>query len=556
VKRPERGAEAADQEIDVAHVRVQLRPVFGVKPGAYLTALYSLVAAIGLFFLLVYPGLRSRGVYVTFTSTPAGAAIMVDGSYRGATPAEVLVKAGARKVEVSLPHMKPVAVAREFRGPVFGTLFVKPRERIGTELELADVDGYFASHLQEYSDYAHEPAGSSLAYMARILSSPKVAAPPGIREGMFRALEAAMPLLAPPAGDLADFLDAEAIAAADGGVLGAAGVEELARRLVSVASRREFAVYWAVLNLPAATAQKVMKASWFLAAHERLVAAGTGPTAGSVVAPRGGTTTVAGIVFRPVPGGVAIIGDDTRPAARAQTVTMEPPHAVIVVPLFLGETEVTNRQYAAFLSENPVWRKGNLAELMQRGLVEDRYLADWAGDAPPAGKDAFPVTGVSYFAARAFCVWLTGKLPASLAGYAARLPYEAEWEWAARGGLRGVQYPGGTSAGDAPFRIGGQEGAVATGTTAANGYGLRETMGNVWEWCEDWYAPAAYLMASTVASRNVANTSLSIPVGSERVVRGGSWANEARQIGVYTRGSQPPSWTTAYTGFRVAVAAP
>jgi formylglycine-generating enzyme required for sulfatase activity len=249
-----------------------------------------------------------------------------------------------------------------------------------------------------------------------------------------------------------------------------------------------------------------------------------------------------------------VIGDDTSPATRVRTVVLEPVHPVSIRAFYAGDTEVTNRQYAAFLAENPVWRKGNLKELMERGLAEDRYLSDWAGDSPPAGKEAYPVSGVSYFAARAFCVWLTGKLPAHLSGYAARLPSEAEWEWAARGGSRGTAYPGGTSPGDAPFRVSAQEGPVPAGTTSPNGYGLRECMGNVWEWCEDWFAPGAYLMSSIDGESNLPSTLSSIPSGSERVVRGGSWANEGRQIAVYSRGSQPPSWTTPYTGFRVVVA--
>lgn len=553
VKRPDRGATAAEPEIDLSTVRVQLKPLFGVHPGTYLTVLYALLLAAGLFFLLFYPGLRSRGTFVTFVSRPAGAAVVVDGTYRGATPVEVLVKAGSRRIEVSRPFMKTVVKERKVRGPVFATLFVKPRDRVAVDLELDDLDGFLADSARQFADYSHEPAGSSLAETARILQSPRISGAPETRKRLQESLAAAMPFLVPLSGDLSDFLLAESVVAARGGVLTAGALVELVSSLGALASARDYWAHWALLNLPSATAKALAQAPWFAEEHQRLVAAAAVAPAAAVV-PRASAVTVAGIALMPVPAGVAVIGDDTRPAARAQTVVLEPAHQVTVRAFLMGETEVTNRQYALFLAENPVWRKGNLAELMQRGLAEDRYLADWVGDVPPAGKDRSPVTGVPHFAARAFCVWLTGKLPASLAGYAARLPTEAEWEWAARGGSRGSTYPGGSSPGDAPFRVLAQDGPVAAGSTSANGYGLRECMGNVWEWCEDWFAPGAYLMRSADPTVNASSTSSSISSGAERVVRGGSWANEARQTAVYTRGSQPPSWTTPYTGFRVVVA--
>jgi formylglycine-generating enzyme required for sulfatase activity len=164
------------------------------------------------------------------------------------------------------------------------------------------------------------------------------------------------------------------------------------------------------------------------------------------------------------------------------------------------------------------------------------------------------VANVSYYAAEAFCAWLTTRLPAALAGYEARLPSESEWEWAARGGLAAQPYPLGAVPAGAVFAGSGAQGPAPVGASAANGFGLKDMSGNVWEWCADWYSPVKYLFSSWEADRNGTDGADNPPTGFEKVVRGGSWSNERELVRVYTRGSQPPSWCTPYLGFRVVLA--
>jgi formylglycine-generating enzyme required for sulfatase activity len=254
------------------------------------------------------------------------------------------------------------------------------------------------------------------------------------------------------------------------------------------------------------------------------------------------------LTFRPIPAGTLLAGSLEEASAAYL------PHPVPVTAFLASETEVSNRQYARFLSENPEWRKQNAVALAQQGRVDAAYLSGWTDQGYSAGEDELPVTAVSYFAAQAFCRWLSGRLPASLAGYEARLPNEAEWEWAARGGLVGSPYPQGAKPLSEVFFEPGIAGPRSTGASAPNGYGLRDTSGNVWEWCSDWYSPVAYLFSSRDPARNSADRSAEIPVGAEKAVRGGSWANEKELVKLYTRASQPPSWCTPYLGFRVVLA--
>ena len=193
----------------------------------------------------------------------------------------------------------------------------------------------------------------------------------------------------------------------------------------------------------------------------------------------------------------------------------EQPVQTVNVPAFSMDTyEVTNAQYKRFVDANPQWQKGRLRARYHDG----NYLKHWNGNSYPSGKANHPVVYVSWYAASAYSEW-AGK----------RLPTEAEWEKAARGRLIGRKYPRGDSIDANSANYGNGIGdTVSVGRYAANGYGLSDMAGNVWEWCSDVYG-------------NIENS---------RVLRGGSWSSHALDVRVSFRGADIPTSTSNDVGFR------
>jgi formylglycine-generating enzyme required for sulfatase activity len=206
-----------------------------------------------------------------------------------------------------------------------------------------------------------------------------------------------------------------------------------------------------------------------------------------------------------IPGGEFLMGQENgRDEER-------PVHRVRVSAFHLGRYQVTNAEYSRF-------RKIEFDDPQK------------------------PATSVSWFDALDYCQWLSSQLKIPF-----RLPTEAEWEYAARGGMEQKLYPWG----DAHFsqRTGYESrwknGPEPVGTAEPNVLGLFDMCENVHEWCSDWFNPDYYAVSPAEDPRGP-------ETGTRRASRGGAWRHHIKVSRCGARSSIPPEFRYADYGFRIA----
>jgi len=307
-----------------------------------------------------------------------------------------------------------------------------------------------------------------------------------------------------------------------------------------------------------------------------------------------------------MPGGEFTMGTDDPSSFPNE----RPAHRVHVEGLWIDVHDVTNAEFAKFVEathyvttaeKKPDWEElkkelppgtpkpddsvlvaGSLVFTPTSRPVPLNDLSAWWRWVPGAcwchpegpgstvtGRENHPVVQVSWDDATAYSTW-AGK----------RLPTEAEWEFAARGGLEGKRYAWGdefrpqgkyqanTWQGLFPVTNTADDGFVGTspvGSFPPNGYGLYDMAGNVWQWCSDWYRVDAFTkLATELASKNVCSDNggpteswdPADPSTPKRVVKGGSFLCSPSYCESYrpsARRGTPPDTGTSHTGFRCVI---
>ncbi|WP_328469725.1 formylglycine-generating enzyme family protein [Actinoplanes sp. NBC_00393] len=270
-----------------------------------------------------------------------------------------------------------------------------------------------------------------------------------------------------------------------------------------------------------------------------------------------------------VPSQAFAMGDAHNDGVRADG--EQPVHEVRLPAFEIDATSVTVADFRAFVADTGYGtdaEKHGWSAVFHLALTDPDHVvgrmhgtpwwlgvegADWAHPGGPSdtATEDHPVVHVSWNDAQAYCAW-AGR----------RLPSEAEWECAARAGLPSLRYPWGDDLpaeghavniwqGEFPVRNSAADGFVTTAPVRSfepNAYGLWQPVGNVWEWCADWFSPTYYAESPAGDPRGPST-------GAAKVIRGGSYLCHDSYCNRYrnaARSSNTPDSSTGNTGFRTA----
>ncbi|MDR0456080.1 MAG: SUMF1/EgtB/PvdO family nonheme iron enzyme [Treponema sp.] len=487
--------------------KVELKPILGIRPGVYIALMCALVLLLGLFLLLFYPGIARPGAMVVMVSDPVGAAFRVDDVYAGTSPCTVFVLQGEHTIEAVLPGFEAKRLDCAIRGRMFASVLFPRRYDVNVKLISPDPAGVLAAAVYDYAAWSF--GGEPTAAWQIPLS---------LSEGVYRVgsavsgteteriLTAAARFTATRAA-LRDVVRAETLARNGGAPPSPLTITRSVTRALAFLSNNPAGAAWLADTLPADSASLLISSAWY----QNQLAAFAEVTAGELLAENpdpalpANQIRVGGLLFTGVGGGVVVQGEPF-------------PHRVPVSAFMVCATEIPAPAYADFLDAVPAWRADQREILEQQALATNEYLIDFESTVP-AGRSRMDkgVSSVSWYAAQAYCEWLSSKLPASFAGWEVRLPTEAEWEYA----VKSVQKRGGSA-------------------------GVFVPNSGVWEWCADPYSPLPFFAAPPEA--------IAAAGSPERSLRGGSSFNNTGPINPEVRASLPPEACSSFVSFRPIIA--
>jgi len=473
---------------------VHLKSLWGMRPGVYLACIYGIILVVILYLVLFNPGITKPGSVVTVNSEPWGAAVYVDGAYRSAAPCSIFVPKGHRLIELELPGFSPKQIEMDIAGKVFASVFFPNKIEITEKLETSGAAKAFSTYAAEFASWtfigepsaAHQ-APASLSDGAYRLG--KSAANPAELKSMEETITASA-RFAVTRASLRDLIRAKTLLDNQGLSPSPVSLLASAKDAIDFLDGNPGAALWLGSLLTGDAQSAVTASSWYGEASNTTEASSSGTNKQGAPLQGGGVIEAGSLSFRMINGGG--LSEENFPPGTS------------VGSFFICDTVISAGAWDKFLDQEPKWKPENIDSLVKDGLVKEGYLNN--SGFPGAPEEG--VSGISWYAAKAFCQWLGASLPAQYGSFEVRLPAEAEWEFAAKAGL------------------------IKTG--------------EYWEWCEDPYAPLSFLSAPARAAAALGS--------SERSLRGGSWINPRGSVQSETRGSLPPSFCSPFVSARPVIA--
>jgi len=463
---------------------VKLKPFMGMRPGLYLTILYSLIIFTVFFLFLVLPGLKNPEAALIVKTEPAGAAIRVNDVYMGVAGSKIIVPKGTHTITAVMPGFEAQSAVHQIKGSVFASKFFPRRHKAEFTLKSADPVAAFERYTRDYASWTFggEPTETwqvpmSLSEGAYRLGNEQLT---GNREQFQQILLAASRFAVTKAA-LRDLIRAKLLLDGFGSSPSPAAMIGAISDVLAFLSENPGSAYWLSQLLSSDSASVIKSSAW--ANNEYDAHTDFFPDFDVSVSPA--RVSVSGLNFTGMNAG--------RLLGKGSASTHRPfGHNNFINRFYVSETPVTISLFETFLTDNPEWREDQ-TEYYPEEIAYPQEL-----------QNRGYATGMSWYAADAFCKWLTTQLPPSLSGsMEVRLPSEDEWEYA----------------------------AISVSSMQNAGY----------EWCADPYAPLHFI--------RVPDEALRLLDSPERSIRGRGSAGSPE-----VRASLPPDLSSPFVTFRPVIA--
>ena len=436
-------------------IQVKFKPIYGISPGVYLTGLYSFILLLIIFFLFLFPGIKNPGAAVIVKTEPAGAAIRIDDVYRGTAGSKIFVSKGSRKIEAVMPGFETQSVILNIPASYFGSLFFPKRRLVEFKLEMLDPVYAFAMYAADYAEwtFAGEPTATWQVPMSLSEGAYRAGSAKNSNPDMQQILLAASNFAVTRTA-LRDLIRAKILLDNCGNAPSPIALARSVSGILAFLSKTPDSARWLSQVLPREQAVIIENSNWFKKQNSVPPKPRTDRTTGG--------RRLAGINFITFSSG-----------------------------LMISEAPVSKALFKEFLNDHAEW-----IEYQTDYFPQEISSYPWEID-----KNI--ITGVTWYAAQAFCDWIAWRLPDYFITHEVRLPTEEEW------------------------------------LTASQAIGNMKNIG--WEWCADPYAPLQIASPPSQAKQAVGSP--------ERSLRGRQTA-----VSVETRASLPPNLSSPIVTFRIAIA--
>ena len=365
--------------------QVKLKPFMGIRPGVYLTVLYSLFIIVIFFLFLIYPGLKNPRAVLVINTEPAGAAVRVNDVYMGLAGSRIIVPSGIQTIDVVMPGFEDYSAVYDIPGRIFGSLFIPRKKAIKLTLNTADPAEAFALYAADFAEWSFGGDPTDTYHIPLSLS-----------EGAYRTGQR---------------IETKEQREQIHGILKAASrftvtrtaLRDLIRTkiLLDNSGNAPTAIISSISDVLLFLSETPGSAEWLadLLRDEAVIRASAWAN---------NENEAKTDVFHGYPG--------VRVPVRLDIIGLG---FISMNGFMISENPVPRFSFETFLNENPQWREHQID-----------YMPEEISFNPLEAVNRDMITGISWFAADAYCKWLSGRLPSSMTSFEVRLPTENEWEYA------------------------------------------------------------------------------------------------------------------------------